>query len=99
MAVVAALVASAQTTVTGVEEEEVLEASLDRKENRTSATTLPAPGDPDAVVRVEKKATQREPVHTKKGSNRRMLGVVKPCERLTTDMVLFAKDSPNIVVA
>ena len=35
----------------------------------------------------------------KEGSNRRMLGVVKPCERLTTDMVLFAKDSPNIVVA
>ena len=80
MVVVAAPAALAQTTVTGVEEEEVLEASLDRKENPTSATTLPPPGDPDAVVCVDKKATQREPAHTKKGSNRRMLGVVKPRE-------------------
>ena len=79
MVVVAAPAALAQTTVTGVEEEEVLEASLDRKENPTSATTLPPPGDPDAVVCVDKKATQREPAHTKKGSNR-MLGVVKPRE-------------------
>lgn len=88
--VVVAPVASTQTTVTGVEEEEVLEVSLDRKENPTSATTLPPPGDPDAVVCVGKKVTQREPVHTEKGSNRRMLRVVKLCERLTTDMVLFA---------